>query len=208
MADSFSLAQRYCGDAMSFAMGWFYWYLWTILLPAELSAVAVLFGFWLPDVNPAAWIILALVVVTILNSCSVRVYGESEFWFASLKVILIVGLILASIIVTAGGNPKHETIGFRYWKTPNGPFRQYKGIDGALGRFLGFWATLTRAAFGYVGLGEYKKRWTSDRIPAYTSQRTSRSRLVRPRTPRTRWPRLSAACGSASSSSSASLSLS
>lgn len=23
--------------------------------------------------------------------------------------------------------------------------------DGSLGRFLGFWATLTRAAFGYVG---------------------------------------------------------
>lgn len=53
-------------------------YLWTILLPAELSAVAVLIGYWVPDISPAVWIGIALVVVTLLNSCSVRVYGESE----------------------------------------------------------------------------------------------------------------------------------
>lgn len=69
---------------MSFALGWFYWYLWTILFPTECSAVAILFGYWLPDVNAAAWIVIALVVCTILNSFSVRVYGESEFWFVSI----------------------------------------------------------------------------------------------------------------------------
>lgn len=69
---------------MSFALGWFYWYLWTILFPTECSAVAILFGYWLPDVNAAAWIVLSLVVCTILNSFSVRVYGESEFWFVSI----------------------------------------------------------------------------------------------------------------------------
>jgi len=88
-------------------------------------------------------------------SC-IRQTPESEFWFASLKIILIVGLILASIIVSAGGNPKHEVIGFKFWGGENGPFRQYMGIEGSLGRFLGFWATLTRAAFGYVGLGKSK----------------------------------------------------
>lgn len=137
---------------MSVAMGYFYWYLWTILLPAELSAVAVLFSYWVPDLSPAVWIAVALVTVTILNSCSVRIYGESEFWFASLKIVLIVGLVLASVIVSAGGNPKREVIGFKFWSAPNGPFQQYLGIQGPLGRFLGFWATLTRAAFGYVGL--------------------------------------------------------
>lgn len=73
-------------------------------------------------------------------------------WFASLKIVLIVGIILCSVIVSAGGNPKHEVIGFKYWTGENGPFQQYKGIPGSLGRFLGFWATLTRAAFGYVGV--------------------------------------------------------
>lgn len=102
--------------------------------------------------NVAVWVTVGLVLVTVLNSCSVRVYGESEFWFASLKIILIVGLMFASVIVSAGGNPKHEVIGFKFWKGENGPFQQYLGIEGSLGQFLGFWATLTRAAFGYVGL--------------------------------------------------------
>ncbi len=137
---------------MSFAMGWFYWYLWTILYPAELAACAVLIGYWLPDVNVAVWITVCLVVCTFLNSWSVKVYGESEFWFALTKIILIIGLIFASVIVSAGGNPKGEVIGFKFWTGENGPFRQYLGIEGSLGQFLGFWATLTRAAFGYCGL--------------------------------------------------------
>lgn len=43
-------------------------------------------------------------------------------------------------------------IGFKFWTGVNGPFQQYLGIPGALGRFLGYWATLTRAAFGMVGV--------------------------------------------------------
>lgn len=53
-------------------------------------------------------------------------------------------------MVSAGGGPTKEKIGFRYWRDP-GPFVQYAGISGVLGRFLGFWATLTRAAFAYIG---------------------------------------------------------
>lgn len=48
------------------------------------------------------------------------------------------------------GGPDHDRLGFRYWKDP-GPFVQYAGIDGAKGRFLGWWAVLTQAAFSYIG---------------------------------------------------------
>lgn len=87
-----------------------------------------------------------------LNMFSVRVYGEAEFWFAGIKIILIVGLIIAVVIVSAGGNPAGEKIGFKYWSGPTGPFVQFEGIQGALGRFLAFYSTLTRAAFSYAGL--------------------------------------------------------
>lgn len=53
-------------------------------------------------------------------------------------------------MISAGGGPSKEAIGFRYWRNP-GPFVQYAGLAGTLGRFLGFWATLTRAAFAYIG---------------------------------------------------------
>ena len=40
------LAERFVDPALSFTMGWNYWYNWTIVLPAELSAAAVLMSFW------------------------------------------------------------------------------------------------------------------------------------------------------------------
>lgn len=49
-----------------------------------------------------------------------------------------------------GGGPNHDRIGFRYWKNP-GPFVQFDGIAGAKGRFLGWWAVMTQAAFSYTG---------------------------------------------------------
>jgi hypothetical protein len=70
------------------------------------------------------------------------VYGETEFWFCSIKVLTIVGLIILGIILTAGGGPDGKAIGFQYWKNP-GPFVQYLGIAGSKGRFLGFWAVLS-----------------------------------------------------------------
>jgi yeast amino acid transporter len=53
-------------------------------------------------------------------------------------------------VLDLGGGPNHDRIGFRYWKDP-GPFTQYDGIAGAKGRFLGWLAVLTQAAFSYIG---------------------------------------------------------
>lgn len=81
-----------------------------------------------------------------------------EFWFCSIKVITVIGLILVGIIITTGGGPNGETIGFRFWNETGG-FVQYSGIRkfclilngsgdtdiffspaGAKGRFLGFFS--------------------------------------------------------------------
>ena len=78
------------------------------------------------------------------------VYGEAEFIFASIKVVTITGLIILGIVLDLGGGPNHDRIGFRYWKRP-GPFNQYAGIAGAEGRFLGWWAVMTQAAFSFIG---------------------------------------------------------
>ena len=60
------------------------------------------------------------------------------------------GLIILGIILDLGGGPDHDRLGFRYWKNP-GPFVQFNGIAGSKGRFLGFWAVLTQAAFSFLG---------------------------------------------------------
>lgn len=68
-----------------------------IVLPAELSAAAVLINYWIsPDrVSNAAWISICIVVCVTINLFGARAYGEAEFWFASIKVITITGLIVS-----------------------------------------------------------------------------------------------------------------
>lgn len=145
------LAERFVDPAFSFTMGWNYWYNWTIVLPAELSAAAVLIDFWDKDTKlNSAWVTICLVVVVAINFMGAGAYGEAEFIFASIKVLTITGLIILGIILDLGGGPDHDRIGFRYWKHP-GPFVQFDGIAGAKGRFLGWWAVLTQAAFSFIG---------------------------------------------------------
>ncbi|KAI5477899.1 amino acid transmembrane transporter [Pseudohyphozyma bogoriensis] len=145
-----TLGQRFVDPAFSFLQGWLYWYNWVVTLPAELSAAAVLIGYWNDTVNPAVWITVCLVVAVGINLGGARAYGEMEFWFAIIKILTIVGLIVLGIVLTAGGGPDHKAIGFRYWHNP-GPFVQYMGIAGSKGRFLGFWAVLVQASYSYLG---------------------------------------------------------
>ncbi|KAK0233437.1 amino acid permease [Armillaria fumosa] len=144
------LAERFVDPALSFTMGWNYWYNWTIILPAELSAAAILINYWNQSVNNSAWITICLVVVVTINMFGAGVYGEAEFIFASIKVITITGLIILGIVLDLGGGPNHDRLGFRYWKHP-GPFAQYADIGGAKGRFLGWWSVMTQAAFSFIG---------------------------------------------------------
>ena len=76
-------------------------------------------------------------------------YGESEFWLALGKVILIIGLILYTFITMLGANPLHDRFGFRYWRDPGAFAPLYK--EGSLGRFLGFLQCLIQASFTIAG---------------------------------------------------------
>lgn len=63
----------------------------------------------------------------------------------------IVGLIILGVILDAGGGPNHKVIGGKNWTLAGGPFREYL-VKGSFGKFLGFWAVLTQAAFSYIGV--------------------------------------------------------
>lgn len=76
-------------------------------------------------------------------------FGESEFWLASGKVLLIIICFSFTFITMCGGNPQRDAYGFRYWKNP-GPFAEYQST-GDLGKFEGFLAALWSAAFTVVG---------------------------------------------------------
>jgi len=52
--------------------------------------------------------------------------GEVEFWFAILKILFIVFLIIFGLITSLGGIPGVPRVGFRYWEKP-GAFVEYVG---------------------------------------------------------------------------------
>lgn len=55
-----------------------------------------------------------------------------------------------AFIVDLGGGPKHDRLGFRFWKNP-GAMKEYAST-GDTGRFLGLFSTLVNAAFSYAGV--------------------------------------------------------
>ncbi|KAJ5929466.1 amino acid permease [Penicillium verhagenii] len=140
-------ASYFVDPAFSFAQGWNVTYQYLISIPAEISAAAVIIQFWV-TVNNAIWVTVFSAVLFASNLFLVRIYGEIEFTLAILKVCLIVGMNIMGLVITAGGGPDHKSIGFKYWQDP-GPFVQYLGVPGSLGRFMGFWTVFANAAYAY-----------------------------------------------------------
>lgn len=84
-------AEHFVDPALSFAQGWNVVYSSMVSLPAELTAAAVIVQFW-SSINSAIWITVFGILLIGSNLLFVRVYGEMEFTFATLKIMLIVGL--------------------------------------------------------------------------------------------------------------------
>jgi len=147
-------ATRFVDPALGFALGWNYLMKYLIVTPNNINAAGVVVQYWTTKVHIAIWMVIFIAFIFVVNLLGVRVFGELEFWFSSLKIIALIGLLLMGIIIDLGGNPEHDRIGFRYWHTPNGPMGEYL-LDQVhnvhLSIFLGFWATLTNALFAYMG---------------------------------------------------------
>ncbi|KAG8691427.1 hypothetical protein FRC11_004061 [Ceratobasidium sp. 423] len=144
---------KFIDPVLGAVTGWNFWYCMAITAVVELVATCILISYWAPQVHIAILITVFWIPMILINLGPVRFYGEVEFGFALLKITLIVILLLVGIVITAGGGPNHESIGFRYWRDP-GPFRQLtlngdRTIGGSWGRFLAVWSTLINAAFAY-----------------------------------------------------------
>jgi amino acid transporter, AAT family len=100
VAGSFATyAEEFCGPFAGFATGWSYWFMWISTAMAELTAIGIYVRYWLPDVPQWLPALIALLVLYGANLLAVRAFGELEFWFALIKVVTIVALILAGLAV-------------------------------------------------------------------------------------------------------------
>ncbi|EOO03121.1 putative amino acid permease protein [Phaeoacremonium minimum UCRPA7] len=105
-------AGRYVDEAFGFAAGWNFFIFEAMLVPFEITACNVIIHYW-SDIVPAGGIIAIIIVLYgLINLLAVHWYGESEFWAALGKVLLIVALIIFTFITMLGGNPLQDRFGF------------------------------------------------------------------------------------------------
>ncbi|KAL3479569.1 amino acid permease/ SLC12A domain-containing protein [Aspergillus californicus] len=150
MSKGFSgYASRYAHPAIGFATGWSYFFAYIIATPTNLTAAGRIVHYWRPDLNVAIWVTVFAVIVILINALQANTFGEWEFILSCVKLVIITMLILCCFIISAGGSPNGETIGFKYWHDP-GAFGQYL-LEGPKGYLLGWWACMIQDCFAYVG---------------------------------------------------------
>jgi AAT family amino acid transporter len=145
VAGSFSrYAHEHIGPLAGYLTGWTYWFMWIVTCMAEITAVGVYMHVWYPDVPNWIWALTALVIMGSVNFIAVKMYGEFEFWFALVKVVTIVLMIVAGLgTITIGIGNGGVPLGIHNLWT-NGGFFPTGG--------KGFLLALPMVAFAYGGI--------------------------------------------------------
>ena len=95
-------AVDYIGPWAGFVTGWTYWFCWIMTAMADIIAVGMYVQYWfdIPQWVPA---LICLIILLGLNLLTVKLFGELEFWFAIIKVITILALIVIGVVLLVIG---------------------------------------------------------------------------------------------------------
>ena len=109
VSGSFSFfANKYWNGFAGFLAGWNYWVLYVLVSMAELTAVGLYVQFWWPEIP--TWVSAAFffIVINAVNLSNVKHFGEMEFWFAIIKVVAIIGMIVfgSYLLLSGAGGPQ------------------------------------------------------------------------------------------------------
>jgi aromatic amino acid transport protein AroP len=117
VAGSFSyFADKYCGHWAGFTAGWNYWVLYVLVSMAELSAVGIYVQYWWPAIPTWVSALAFFVVINAISLANVKAFGEMEFWFAIIKVVAIVGMIVFGAYLLISGTAGPEASLANLWQ--------------------------------------------------------------------------------------------
>ncbi|MGD8192712.1 amino acid permease [Brevibacillus ginsengisoli] len=85
---------RFISPALGFTVGWLYWLGWAVTVALELLSSGMMMQRWFPGSPIWMWCAIFGVILFLLNAMSARAFGETEFWFSSVKVTAIVLFII------------------------------------------------------------------------------------------------------------------
>ncbi|ABB14236.1 amino acid permease [Carboxydothermus hydrogenoformans] len=90
-------AHKYIGPLWGYLTAWSYWFMWVAVGMSEVTAVGIYMKFWFPTLPQWVPGLIAILIVGTANLAAVKYYGEFEFWFALIKVVTIVVMIILGI---------------------------------------------------------------------------------------------------------------
>lgn len=132
------------GPWAAFFTGWTYWFCWVVTGIADVVAIAHYVSFWWP--NLPLWIpaVACILLLLALNLPTVRAFGETEFWFALIKIIAIIALIVVGLVmIVTSFETEGSRAGFSNLWAHGGMFPT---------GFMGFVAGFQIAVFAFVGI--------------------------------------------------------
>ncbi len=113
-----------------------------IAIGAEVTAVAIYFAFWFPNIPGWAWVFVVSAVLVTINALQVSNFGEFEYWFALIKVVAIIAFIGVGLSLITGMGP-WPAVGLGNL-TQHGGFLPHG--------WRGVWLALTLAITSYMGV--------------------------------------------------------
>ncbi|TLS42877.1 amino acid permease [Streptomyces montanus] len=136
-------AREFFGPFAGFVTGWSYWALWVTACMSEVTAAGHYINYWWPSVPVWTTAAVALVVLFAANLVSVKIFGELEFWFSTIKVTAIVAMIVIGVgILTFGFSSVGDTASVSHlWAdggfAPNGAWQAMLAMQGVIFAYLG-----------------------------------------------------------------------
>lgn len=99
------------GEWAGFVMGWLYWFMLIMVLGAEITGASAIVNDWVPSIPQ--WVVALVFVVffAVVNVAKVSNFGEFEFWFAAIKVTVIIAFLVIGVLLVFGILPDTDPVG-------------------------------------------------------------------------------------------------
>jgi AAT family amino acid transporter len=92
-----TFGHKYIHPLAGYLTAWSNWFQWVVVGMSEIIAVGSYMKYWFPELPSWVPSIIAMVILGAANLISVKSFGEFEFWFAMIKIVTIVLMIIAGI---------------------------------------------------------------------------------------------------------------
>ena len=98
------------GPWAGFTIGWLYWFMMIMIMAVEITGASAIVAAWF-GISPWIPALVAIVAFTVVNFSAVKNFGEFEFWFALIKVAVIVAFLIIGVALWLGLLPASGFVG-------------------------------------------------------------------------------------------------